>query len=64
MTALGDLLTTREAGERANRSTRTIRRWVASGRLIPAYTLPGQTGDHLFRVEDVDRAAATTKAAS
>jgi predicted site-specific integrase-resolvase len=57
MSTVGDLLTTRDASERAQRSVRTIRRWVASGRLVPTYTLPGQTGDHLFRAEDVDRAA-------
>lgn len=58
MLPLGDLLTTQEAAERVQRTTRTIRRWVAAGRLVPAYTLPRRNGDHLFHADDVDRAAA------
>ncbi len=54
---LGTLITTREASERVRRSTKTIRRWVAADRLIPAYQLPGPNGALLFRPEDVDLAA-------
>lgn len=56
--ALAGLLTTAQVVERTGKHRRTIERWIASGRLIAAERLPGPTGDRLFRVEDVDRAAA------
>lgn len=53
-----DYLTSEQAAERTGKSRRTIRRWVAAGRLRPAVRLgEPPTGALLFRPEDVDAAA-------
>ena len=64
MDNLDGLLTSRQVTERAKIHRATLKRWVASGRLIPAAQVPGYKGAHLFRVEDVDRAAAPAGRAS
>lgn len=52
-----EYLTSEQVAERTNKSRRTIRRWVASGRLKPAVQVGDKpTGAHLFRPEDVDMA--------
>jgi len=48
-----DYMSTAEvmADRKVNR--KTVYRWVATGRLVPAMKLPGGTGAYLFRREDV-----------
>lgn len=55
------LITTGEAADRVGVNRATIVRWVRSGKLSPARTLPGR-GGHLFRAADLDalRAAEHT----
>jgi hypothetical protein len=40
-------------------SVRTVHRLVATGRLTPYVTGPGQTGGYLFATDDVQAFAAT-----
>jgi len=53
---LTDLVTTTGAGRRANKSNETIRTWARTGRLPVAVRL--ENGTRLFRVGDVENAAA------
>lgn len=56
MPVLDDLLTTAQAAEILGKHPRTVQRMVASGALVPATTLPGKTGAHLFARSEVERA--------
>lgn len=51
------LLTQHEAAQRVGVNERTIRKWVAAGRLPIAHQFPGRKGLRLFQADDVDRAA-------
>lgn len=46
-------LTTAQVAEKADRSIRTVTRWIKNGRLLPALKIPGQTGAYLFDAEHV-----------
>tara|TARA_R100001244_G_scaffold6385_9_gene7513 strand:+ start:3010 stop:3222 length:213 start_codon:yes stop_codon:yes gene_type:complete len=48
-----ELIGTAEAATILGRDRRTVQRHVLSGALVPAHTLPGRTGAHLFRRGDV-----------
>lgn len=49
-------LSTAEAAERAGIDRSTLTRWVASGRITPAFRTPG--GALFFHAADIDEAAA------
>jgi len=51
------LITTPEAGEILEVSTRTVYRQIEAGVLTPAQKLPGPTGHYLFRRSDVEALA-------
>lgn len=55
MPDLIQLLTTAQVAERLGKTPRTVQRMVAAGVLIPFATLPGKTGAHLFKPDDVER---------
>lgn len=57
------LLTTTEVVEKYGVSRKTIQRWVNSDppRIVPAHTLPGLTGAHLFTPEEAERAFGSHK---
>ena len=44
-------------------SRSTLTRWVESGRITPAYRLPGENGAVLFTRAEVERVAAERSAA-
>lgn len=46
-------LTTAQVAEAANRSIRTVSRWIQDGRLQPSLKIPGRTGAYLFDPEHV-----------
>jgi DNA-binding transcriptional MerR regulator len=46
-------LTTAQVAEAANRSIRTVSRWISNGQLRPAMKIPGRTGAYLFTPEHV-----------
>lgn len=48
------LLTTRQAGERSGRHTRTIVDWIHKGKL-PAMKLPGGRGPYLIEPADLEK---------
>lgn len=48
------LVSTSEAADLLQTTVATINRWAASGKLPVAMKLPGRTGAHLFRREDVE----------
>ena len=52
-----DLVSTTQVCHILNRDKRTIRRWIAEGRLRPVYKLAGKTGAYVFRAEDIDALA-------
>lgn len=49
-----DLLSTRDVAERKNVTTTTVARWVAAGRLTPAFQGPGIRGAMFFTPASVD----------
>lgn len=53
-----DLIATVDAADLLGIERSTLSRWVASGRIVPAMKLPGQTGSMLFDRSDVERLAA------
>lgn len=53
------LLTTAEVVAQKGVPHRTLSRWVADGKLEPAYKLPGIRGAHFFRPDDIDELIAT-----
>lgn len=55
------LLTTAEVAKRLGRSPRTIARWVESGDLTPAVTLPGPRGAFLFAPDVVEAKAVQSQ---
>lgn len=55
------LIGTAEAARILSKTPRTVQRMVASGVLIPAVTLPGATGAHLFNKADVEALSADTE---
>lgn len=48
------LLGSSEVAKRLGRDRSTISRWVKSGRLTPAMTVPGYNGDLLFDPADIE----------
>lgn len=54
-----DLIGTSEVCALRNVHRSTVKRWVDSGKLTPAVTLPGKTGAMLFRRADVEALNAT-----
>ena len=46
------LLTTSQLAARFNRAAKTVRRWIAEGRIIPTLVTPG--GQYLFDPSIVD----------
>ena len=46
-------LTTAQVADTANRSIRTVSRWIKDGRLRPSLKIPGRTGAYLFDPEHV-----------
>lgn len=73
-TAFADVFVTQAAGERKSESPglisigqivetygvarKTVMRWIQAGKIVPALTLPGRTGAHLFRTEEAHAAFA------
>lgn len=55
MPDLNELLTTAQVADELGKTPRTVQRMVTSGALVPAATLPGKTGAHLFDPADVER---------
>jgi excisionase family DNA binding protein len=53
-----ELIPTAEAARRLKVDVSTITRWVASGRLTPAFKAPGPRGALAFDPDDVDRLAS------
>ena len=49
-----EMISTAEVAARANVSRRTVARWVAAGKLVPVFKIPGKTGALLFDPADVD----------
>lgn len=45
---MDQFLTTAQVADEANRSIRTITRWMSTGLLRPSLKLPGRTGAYLF----------------
>lgn len=43
-----DLVTVSEIVNEYGVARKTVQRWVADKRIVPAQTLPGRTGAHLF----------------
>ena len=54
-----NLLRSAEVCARLNIDRSTLTRWVASGKISPAYKLEGLRGAYLFAPADVDRIAST-----
>lgn len=52
------LLRSAEACARLNIDRSTLTRWVAAGKITPAYKLDGLRGAYLFSPVDVDRLVA------
>lgn len=50
---MAQFLTTAEVADAADRSIRTVSRWIADGRLQPALKIPGRTGAYLFDPQHV-----------
>ena len=44
--------------ERYGVARKTVMRWLEAGKILPAFTLPGRTGAHLFTIEAADAAFA------
>lgn len=59
-----DLIGSREAAELLQVDRSTFTRWVALGRIAPAYRLPGATGALLFRAADVTALLRASEEAS
>lgn len=59
------LMTVTEIVEKYDVSRKTIQRWVNSDppRVVPALTLPGKTGAHLFTPDEAERAFGAHKEA-
>lgn len=53
----GELIDTTEAARRLGVSRSTLTRWVAAGRIEPAFTVPGYRGNFLFDPARVDEAS-------
>lgn len=50
-----NLVPSAEAAARIGINRATLTRWVASGKITPAYKLDGIRGAYLFRPADVER---------
>ncbi len=50
-------VTTSQVATLCGVTVRTVHRWVATGRIVPAHRLPGETGALLFDPADVDAIA-------
>lgn len=48
------LLSISEIVERYGVARKTVMRWLEAGKIVPAKTLPGRTGLHLFRADDAE----------
>jgi len=44
------------ARDEERRRVQTVMRWTQAGKIVPALTLPGRTGAHLFSEEVADAA--------
>lgn len=51
-----DLVTITEIVEKYGIARKTVQRWVDAEKLLPALTLPGRTGAHLFTPEAAEAA--------
>lgn len=52
------ILTSKAAADRLGKTSRTIARWVAAGKLKPTLQIDGSRGAFLFTIEEVDRVLA------
>ena len=50
-----DLIASKDVCLRLGKDRSTLSRWVAAGRIKPAYQLPGEKGAFLFAASDVER---------
>lgn len=64
MPELPPLLSAQEAAELLGKDDSTIHRWATSGRLKPAYEMPGKTGARLFLKSEVEQLKAELDAES
>lgn len=59
-----DLITSQEVCDRFNVKPSTLSRWVAAGKITPAFQAPGPRGAFFFAPEDVNELARKRGAAA
>jgi excisionase family DNA binding protein len=63
MSQTSSLLASAEVCERLGIDRSTLSRWVAAGRIMPAYKSPGTRGPFLFDASEVERVKREQSAA-